>query len=290
MQFTYTQYWDAKKRLRPRTECIDLVHEDPDDFIMRCIEESKTFYEVELLEYAAACGPRGGVFIDVGANIGNHTVYFSKFLADAVIAVEPSLKALRCLRRNISLNNITNCVVVECAAGETCKEGELVLPVRLKTKKNLGGSRIRTLSDGDLVREDVIVESRVLVRPLDEIAREFESVANRGISLIKIDVEGMEVSVLKGARDVLARHRPDICAEAWSDSNRDAMSDFLSGYGYSCTGVIPLSSPSYWFVHGSKRQSWRGSRWFVRKCIAAWTRGRLSPFRRQVGRLRRLFR
>jgi FkbM family methyltransferase len=286
MQFTYTQYWDEKKRLRPRTECIELVHDNPEDHIMRSIAESKTFYEIDLLEYAAACGPRGGVFIDVGANIGNHSVYFSKFLADAAIAIEPSLRALKCLRRNISLNNITNCVVVECAVGETCTEGELVLPVRLK--RNLGGSRVKMLSDGKLLGEDVFVESRVLVRPLDDIVREFQTVANAGISLIKIDVEGMELSVLKGARDVLERHKPDICTEAWSDSNRDAISDFLNKYGYSCTRVIRVGTPSYWFVHDSKRESRRGSGWLVRKLIASWSRGRLSAFRRLLDRERRL--
>jgi hypothetical protein len=59
MQFSYTQFWDAKKRLRPRTECIEPVHDNPEDHMMRSIEESQTFYEIDLLEYAAACEPRG---------------------------------------------------------------------------------------------------------------------------------------------------------------------------------------------------------------------------------------
>jgi hypothetical protein len=86
---------------------IELVHEDLEDCIIRFIESSRTFYELELLEYAAACGPRGGVFIDVGANIGNHTVYFGKFLADFVLAIEPSPIAVRCLLRNIALNGVS---------------------------------------------------------------------------------------------------------------------------------------------------------------------------------------
>ena len=59
---------------------VDLMGLAEHDYIVREISREQSFYEDDLLEYLALAAPKGGIFIDVGANIGNHSVYFGKFI------------------------------------------------------------------------------------------------------------------------------------------------------------------------------------------------------------------
>ena len=68
IQFEYTPFW-ASELERRRPVRIELETFAPDDLIAREIRETGTFFEIELLEHLAIHGPRGGVFVDVGANI-----------------------------------------------------------------------------------------------------------------------------------------------------------------------------------------------------------------------------
>ena len=83
---------------------IDLLGYSDVDVITREIREQSLFFEIDLLEHIYLSVPRSGVFLDVGANIGNHSVYFAKFCADHVLAVEPHPKLLPILRRNLEAN------------------------------------------------------------------------------------------------------------------------------------------------------------------------------------------
>jgi len=58
---------------------IDLQGYRDDDFIVQEIRARNEFYEIDLLEHVLLAGPRGGVYLDVGANIGNHAVYFGRY-------------------------------------------------------------------------------------------------------------------------------------------------------------------------------------------------------------------
>lgn len=72
------------------------------------------FYELEELNIIAEFFPRGGVFVDIGANVANHTIYVCKFLRPTqVVLFEPNPEAISLLRANISLNDITH--VVDCS-------------------------------------------------------------------------------------------------------------------------------------------------------------------------------
>ena len=65
-------------------ESVELTPFDKNDIMWKLITDTQTFYEIELLEYISSCLselPPGDI-IDIGANIGNHSVYFGKFLAN----------------------------------------------------------------------------------------------------------------------------------------------------------------------------------------------------------------
>jgi FkbM family methyltransferase len=149
-------------------------------------------YEREELDYCRTQIKPRAVIVDVGANTGNHLVYFARFLAPALILpVEPHPEAIRELRANIALNAIT-CVDERCLGfGAGARRGAF----RLVEGIDLAQAELRADPGGE-----------VQVAPLDELI-------GVPVDFIKIDVEGMEIEVLKGARRLITECRPRIMIE-----------------------------------------------------------------------------
>lgn len=123
------------------------------------------------------------LFVDVGANIGSYTILAAKVCNARVIAVEPDPGTSRALRRNIAINGIAGSVhVVEAALGAS--GGRVSFTVGLDTVN-------RVAQTGDLNTREVAL------RTLDEV---LDGEVPR---IIKIDVEGFEAEVLKGASATL---------------------------------------------------------------------------------------
>jgi FkbM family methyltransferase len=167
----------------------------------------------------------GGNVVEVGANIGSHTVSLAKKVGPTgrVIAVEPQRIIHQYLSANISLNMLDN---VECHWAACGSEtGEMIVP-RLNyfahERQNFGGLSLATQGDGE----------RVPVVRLDDIMK------GRRAHLIKIDVEGMEADVLHGATNLIMSCRPLIYAE----NDRPAKSDEL------LTLLWSLNYRTYWHV------------------------------------------
>lgn len=168
------------------------------DFIQRNILKSGSFYEIRLLDLLRqrAGIKTNGIFYDVGANIGNHTVYFSKvFKPRQIVSIEPQKTAAKLLERNVALNDITQCTVVNCLLGRGTGHGA----ISTFGATNLGGTSFR---------EDA--EGAVEMRSLDSIVDEH---SDGVVDFVKIDVEGMHLEVLEGAEKVLSNSRPDIWIE-----------------------------------------------------------------------------
>lgn len=135
--------------------------------------------------------PPGGVCLDIGANIGNHAVAFADCF-EHVHAFEPNAKALDLLRVNAKLrDNIT-------VHGVGLSDKSAVIDA-LQPEHNLGGTgpNIDHRSDATPVR--------LAVEPLDTLALDLEG---KAITFAKIDVEGFEAQVIKGAAQTLQAHRP----------------------------------------------------------------------------------
>jgi len=118
---------------------------------------------------------KNSVIIDVGANIGYYTVLMAKFVKK-VYAFEPEKEAFEILKKNIKENNLKNVVLFNKAVGS--KRGSKFLKT---DSENFGNSRIVTSNTKQVTR---------IVR-LDEVIKE-------KVDLIKIDVQGYELEVLKG--------------------------------------------------------------------------------------------
>lgn len=208
----------------------------PDDHIVREISRAGSFYELDLLEHLAVHAPRGGIYVDAGANIGNHTVYFARFLADRVVAVEANPDVLPVLRANLERNGLTDVDVVGCAVGAAVGQGVLVVPAGME--HNVGAWEVH--ADGGSAGE-----AAIRIRPLDDILSEALAPGER-VHLIKLDVEGMELPALQGARACLVEHRPDLVVELKDDHVYAEVTGFLEPLGYRTTGRF-CWTPTYVF-------------------------------------------
>jgi FkbM family methyltransferase len=242
MRFDYGPPWaDPGDRLT-----LDIEGYRPDDAIAKEIDAHRTFYEVDLLEHIGMAGPRGGLYIDVGANIGNHSVYFGKFLADHVLAIEPHPSLLPLLKRNLEVNGIRNASILPCAIGAEPGVGRMLLKRQHAVKMNIGGSQVVTV---ETERDALDDPDTVPITTLDQAYEAWQGAAREWrVTLVKMDIEGMELPALTGGRSLLTRHRPQLVLELATAEARAAVTTFLAQFGYRHTGRRFGWSPTYHFI------------------------------------------
>ena len=137
--------------------------------------------------------------IDIGANFGYHTLFFSRLCAENVFAFEPQLQNFNLLKDNVELNKIQNVVLYNYACGDT--NCYIKLPLYDDTKLvNMGDITPNILDKG------LLYTNTKSIRLDDEVF-------NCKIDLIKIDVQGWEKKVLEGAKNLLKKHKPTLIVE-----------------------------------------------------------------------------
>jgi FkbM family methyltransferase len=232
------------------------------DHLYKVICNTGTFYEIALLKYIAYfmkhSKRENSIAIDVGANIGNHSIFFQSFLTEYVIAVEPNPKVLTALKRNLAAN-IEKYTIYENGLGESLGRGSVILPDH--STNNVGMAKLN-LGSGD-----------ISVTTLDSMMEDWYAqynVKGRTI-LIKIDVEGMELSVLKGAKKTIETYRPHLFIEATTDSEFSDIENYLERFGYQpiCHyGITPVYHfcyvPTQYALH---KAQWSHMRFTIQKRI-----------------------
>lgn len=157
------------------------------------------------------------IVVEVGANIGAHTVALSRIVGagGAVITFEPQRLVFQTLCANLALNSCANVVARQAAVG--AEVGELVVPVLPPNLPNNFGA----LPLGGRWEHGESV-------PLVTI----DSLQLSACRLIKMDVEGMEVEALRGAADTIRRCRPALYVENDREERSSALIALLLSYGY----------------------------------------------------------
>ncbi|KAJ55371.1 methyltransferase [Actibacterium mucosum KCTC 23349] len=172
-----------------------------------------TFYELKELTRLIDLFPEGGVFVDIGANVGNHSIFAAKFLKPSrVIPFEPNPRAYNLLIQNVLANQLLDVFdLSKLGVGlSDSHSGGFAMEDR---ERNLGGAKMLE-GEGDLE-----------VFPADQL------LADETPAMIKIDVEGMEMPVLAGLAETVARARPMILAEI-DNTNEDAFMAWAEDNGY----------------------------------------------------------
>jgi FkbM family methyltransferase len=188
-------------------------------------------YEAAEIESLSRFAESGSVVIDVGANIGMYSVALASAVGSAgkVLAFEPVPQTLDKLRRNIALNGLNNIEIVAAAAGEAAGS------IDIRLANDSAYASIVQVKQNRATGETLAVP----VLTLDEV---WEERHRPMISFCKVDVEGAELAVLKGAETMLRTCRPTLLLEGDAGPELDALIAWLASRGYRelrPTGFLP---------------------------------------------------
>lgn len=182
------------------------------DFIQMVITRNCDFYDADTLRYLRDKYISSGEnILDIGANIGNHSVFFATECgANHVFSFEPQKDVFEILNKNISLNGLQDvCTTYNMALGA----GKGNAKIASYNRNNCGGTSFAMDNGGN-----------VTVISVDEM--DFPE-----IGFVKIDVEGFEYDVLKGAERFLRNMNPVIYIEI-KEENFNKVNGLMNSYGY----------------------------------------------------------
>ncbi len=168
----------------------------------------------------------GDTFIDIGANFGLHTLLGCLLATHKgrVLAVEPIPQNIALLTKNIHLN----------AFDEFCQIGEVALVNDPELTSVLMTAGEDIAPDASIVKQASQNTINVKARTLDALVEEYKLTP----SLIKIDTEGAEHDILKGARHILSNLKPVLIIEVHTfalpnfGTSPEELAAFLNGFGY----------------------------------------------------------
>ena len=186
--------------------------ENPLDHI-QSMHLSGDFFEIEELKLIRKHYNKSGIFVDIGANVGNHSIFVSKMIGGpGVIAFEPGIKQHSIFCVNIALNKLGDHIKLH-RFGLSDKSD--VLAMNHGGAVNLGRARVTDGLAGEIVSLEVG----------DEV------LGGESISFIKIDVEGHELSVLRGLGAIIRTNHPKILIEV-EQKNEESFQKILEQYEY----------------------------------------------------------
>jgi len=152
----------------------------------------------------------GDAFVDVGANIGVYSV-IAALKGARVLCFEPNRDARAMLAANLALNDVEDRVqVLSCALADFSGSARFTTDLESSNRLEIDGN-----ANGALIE----------VREFDELAE-----AKAPVTLMKIDAEGFDEAVLRGAKRMLERERPVLIVETWAGAR--SIRQFLGTLGY----------------------------------------------------------
>jgi FkbM family methyltransferase len=200
------------------------------------------WYEDVLLEAlfdrllaAEADNFRAGIAVDVGANIGNHSLWFAARFA-RVLAFEPNPICIKLFEANVLMNDAGNVRLFPLGLSDAATQ----MTFHSNQGDNLGRSGVTgdlaatathrfpvTLERGD----DVLIDAVLGALP---------------VALVKLDIEGHELPAIAGLRETLLRHRPLVLFECQQAGGAgDAIVAQLSQWGYCHFYVLEANASPY---------------------------------------------
>lgn len=194
------------------------------------------FYEQPLLSDIAALGV-AGAYVDCGANLGNHTLFFiNQCPCSRVYCFEPVPSVFRALEKNVT------------HPGNNPKGVPVILhnaPVAERSRRRVTWQVSRQNAGGTVMYNASSKPGMAKLRScttvtLDEMLPEDET-----IGLVKLDIEGGELDALRGATRVLAS-KPTLVIEALTDAALEAQLAFLTPLGYTLTKSQQVKRTHIW--------------------------------------------
>jgi len=201
-----------------------------DLFIGRSLDCYGEYSEGEMELFRQIIRP-GQLVLDVGANIGTHTVVFAQMTGSngAVVAFEPQRLLFQILCANVALNGLTHVFANQTAVGR--RPGSILVPtLDVSVEQNFGALSLEGVKAGEKVRQMTIDELELAA-----------------CDLVKIDVEGMEGDVIAGGEWTICRFRPILYVEN-EHGRRVQLIQQLFDLGYRLYWhVVPMFNPDNFF-------------------------------------------
>jgi len=184
----------------------------------KAIHATSTDYEKPLRKFFDL---KEGVFIDIGANFGRYTVMMARKLKGkgTVVSIEPEAHTIELLKQNVSINKLTNVFVV----GKGCSSRNGKETFYLEGTTYSGGTHSLKKEAHHVGKITIDVET------LDSIVSRLKI---KRVDLIKIDVEGLEVSVLQGAKETIKKNHPKIICESLDEESEERIKNMLKKFKY----------------------------------------------------------
>lgn len=199
------------------------LYNQNDIYIGRAIEKYGEFSSLEMQVLKQLCAP-SDVVIEVGANIGGHTVGLARRVGQQgrVLAFEPQRLVFQTLCANVALNSLVNVDCYWAALGT--KAGVVIVPEPNPAQQNnFGGLSLLGAQQGQQV--DCFTLDRFISLPR--------------VRLIKIDVEGMEADVLGGGLELIQKFKPFLYVENDRIEKSEALMHLISSLGYRMFWHLP---------------------------------------------------
>ena len=205
------------------------------DYIQGMLAEKAVPYELAMLEAMSGALDSEDLILDVGANIGNHTLYLAAIVGCRVVAFEPNPILASPLQESIVVNGLENRVsLIPKGVGAAEARG-----VFAESKPdNLGAQSLTLVSDPDQVSDK---------RNILEVISLDSMTFDRPVKVIKIDVEGMELDVLEGAKDLIEKDKPSLFIESHNTEQFMLIHNFLEKWGYVYWRTFN-ATPTNWFI------------------------------------------
>lgn len=180
------------------------------------------------------CRP-GDVVFDIGANVGSHTLPIAKIIGSSgkVYAFEPVPWALDKLKRNLSLNDFENVEIVPIALSDVTKKNQ-----EFSLRASFQNGNASPVNPDGKLNDNWWSHCQKVHVDLDTVDHFILENGLANPDLIKLDVDGFEVKVLRGAVNLLRESSPTIIMEiapSWLLSRGDDVNDLLEvleGTGY----------------------------------------------------------
>jgi FkbM family methyltransferase len=222
---------------------------NPNDFFIgRAILEYGEYGEIESRMLTGLLSVRPGAAVEIGANIGAHSVALAKALAidrRGLVVFEPQPFIFQNLCANLALNGLRNVTALPLACG--AHSGTVYFsPPDYAVEGNFGGvSMAEAAGQGGVAVPCVRVD---------------DVVGTDAVSMLKIDVEGHELSALQGAAGVIAASRPLLYVENDRVEKSQALIEWLWSQNYRLFWHLPrLFNPDNFFARGQNIYGKAGS-------------------------------
>jgi FkbM family methyltransferase len=213
-----------------------VVYNPNDKYVGRSLQKWGEYSNGETELFSQLLHP-GDLAVEIGANIGAHTLPLARMVGPAggVFAFEPQRVLFQTLCGTIALNSLTNVWAYPYAVGD--EEGTVQVPIiPYDQPSSFGGLELGPDADWKTNPEWRVHTEEVPLVTLDSV------LADRlgRLRLLKIDAEGMEIQVLRGAGKLIEKTRPAIYCEADRKSKSPAIVSWLRPCGYDL----------YWHITG----------------------------------------